>query len=73
MSESNSTLNPKLTALAEQLLDSSLASEDDAFKLDAFKVLSGFYISRAKLGKMAPEEEGAFGAMRDSIKKAGGK
>lgn len=56
MGDDGSDLTGKLGALADQLLDESLGSEDAAFKLDAFKVLSRFWIDRTKLGKKAPDE-----------------
>lgn len=68
----NATLREKLDALAGQLADNAISSDDEAFKLDTFKVLSGFWINDAKLGMKEPEDDSraGFAAMRERIAKA---
>ncbi len=67
-------LGDKIQELAMQLADLALYTEDADLKVDAFKILSQFWLGIAKSGKLEQEQEGdgvlSMAAIRAKLKAA---
>ncbi len=67
-------LAERIQELALQLVERALTTEDADLKLDAFKILSQFWLGVAKSGKLEQEQEGdgvlSMAAIRAKLKAA---
>ncbi|HEX4861531.1 MAG TPA: hypothetical protein VFV07_09865 [Rhizomicrobium sp.] len=74
--DENASLTVKLDELADLIATDALNTDKADERLDSFKVLSRFWIDRAKLGKKKPDDDadsdGGLPAMRERLKAIGG-